>query len=152
MHCLEASLALYALLGNEPSASRELSLPPLLAGSPLTQPLTNRATEALCWAMLAIAQVHAGQVQNSIRSGRRALALAQEIKNVWIQVISTFSLTLACWRRGPMKRRSGSCNTPWRLRGPFLRRSTSIAFSLAWGVSTKPCSSGRRHTAPSKRQ
>src|ERR1700736_2607064 len=47
-------------------------------GAPLTQPLTNRASEALCWALLALAQVHAGQVQPSIRSGRRALALSKE--------------------------------------------------------------------------
>jgi tetratricopeptide (TPR) repeat protein len=93
MRCLEASLALYAALGNEPTASRELSIAHFLMGSPLTQPLTNRASEALCWANLAIAQVHAGQVHNSLRSGRRALALAQAIKNVWVQVISTNNLT-----------------------------------------------------------
>ena len=92
MRCFEASLALYAALGSEQTASRELSLAPFLMGSPLTQPLTNRASEALCWAHLAVAQLHSGQVQQSIRSGRRALALAQEIKNVWVQVISTLCL------------------------------------------------------------
>jgi len=55
--------------------------------------LTNRATEALCWALLSFAQIHAGQLHNSICSGRRALALSQEIKNVWAQVNSTQSLT-----------------------------------------------------------
>src|SRR6266704_3540179 len=59
----------------------------------LFRSLTNRASEALCWANLAFAQVHAGQVHDSIRSGHRALALAQEIKNVWVQVISTNNLT-----------------------------------------------------------
>src|ERR1700674_5881020 len=34
MLCLEASLALYARLGTEPTASRELSLPHFLLGSP----------------------------------------------------------------------------------------------------------------------
>jgi tetratricopeptide (TPR) repeat protein len=48
MRSLEASLALYAALGNEQSASRELSIAHFLMGSPLTQPLTNRASEALC--------------------------------------------------------------------------------------------------------
>src|SRR5437588_1824339 len=43
--------------------------------------------------MLGFAQIHAGQVQNSICSGRRALALSKEIKNVWAQVNSTQSLT-----------------------------------------------------------
>lgn len=87
MRCLEASLALYARLSREQTASRELSIAHFLMGSPLTQPLTNRALEALCWAHLAVAQLHGGQVHDSIRSGRRALA--QEIKNVWVQVIST---------------------------------------------------------------
>jgi DNA-binding SARP family transcriptional activator len=93
IHCGEASLALYAALGNKPTASRELSLASLTIGAPLTQPLTNRATEAMCWGLLAIAQVHAGQVQHSIRSGRRSLALAKESKNVWVEVISTLWLT-----------------------------------------------------------
>jgi predicted ATPase/DNA-binding SARP family transcriptional activator len=91
--CLEASLALYAALGNEQIASRELSLPSFAIGAPLTQPLTHRASEALCWAVLAFAQVNGGQVQHSLRSGRRALALSREIKNVWAQIISTLSLT-----------------------------------------------------------
>ena len=90
---MEASLALYAVLGNEQTPSRELSIAHFLMGSPLTPPLTNRASEALCWANLAAAQMHAGQVQDSLRSGRRALALAQAIKNVWVQVISTNNLT-----------------------------------------------------------
>ncbi|HEX6551350.1 MAG TPA: AAA family ATPase [Ktedonobacteraceae bacterium] len=89
MHCTEASLALYAALGGEPTASGELSLPSFAIGAPLTQPLTHRTSEALCWALLAIAQVHAGQVHSSVRSGRRALALAQESKSVWVQISST---------------------------------------------------------------
>jgi len=93
IHCLEASLALYARLSTEPSAAQELSLPSIAIGASPTQPLTNRATEALCWGELAFAQVHAGHVHDSMRSGRRALALAQEIKNVWAQVISITDLT-----------------------------------------------------------
>ena len=93
MYCVEASLALYTALGSEPAAARELSLPFIAIGAPLTQPLTDRATEAVCWALLAYAQVQGGQVQHSLRSGRRALALAQEIKNVWAQVISMTDLT-----------------------------------------------------------
>ena len=91
--CLEAALKLYAALGNEQSASRELPLSSFASGAPLTQPLTNRASEAVCWALLALAQVHAGQVQPSIRSGRRALALSQESKNVWTQIGSMQFLT-----------------------------------------------------------
>jgi predicted ATPase len=93
MRCLEASLVLYASLDNEQTTSRELSLPSFAIGAPLTQPLTYRASEALCWAVLSFAQVNGGQVQPSLRSGRRALALSQEIKNVWAQIISTLTLT-----------------------------------------------------------
>src|SRR3989440_8489133 len=93
MHCLETSLELYAALGNEPMASRELSLPSFAVGAPLTQPLTYRASEALCWELLAYAQVHTGQVLGSIRSGRTAFALSKEIKNVWIEVGCTINLT-----------------------------------------------------------
>jgi tetratricopeptide (TPR) repeat protein len=92
MHCAQASLVLYAALGDEATASRSLSLPSFLSGAPLTQPLTHRATEALCWAVLASAQVHTGQVLVSMRSGRQALALAQESKSVWIQIGSTTNL------------------------------------------------------------
>jgi DNA-binding SARP family transcriptional activator len=91
--CLEASLALYAALGNEQSASRKLSLPSFAIGAPLTQPLTYRASEAMCWAVLAFAQLNGGQVQPSLRSGRRALALSQESKNVWAHILSMLCLT-----------------------------------------------------------
>ncbi|HEX6551892.1 MAG TPA: tetratricopeptide repeat protein, partial [Ktedonobacteraceae bacterium] len=125
MHALEAALALYAAVGTEPTASQELSvahapsdasptqrhhhihqttsfhpLPSFVIGAPLTQPLTNRATEAVCWAMLAMAHVQVGQVQQSLRSGRRALALAQEIKNVWVQITSTYGLTYGLLEAG----------------------------------------------------
>ena len=100
MPCVEASLALYAALGNEPTASRELSLASFILGAPLTQPLTNRASEALCWVLLAFAQVHAGQVHNSLRSGRMALALSKESKNIWAQISSTNSLTYGLLEAG----------------------------------------------------
>jgi tetratricopeptide (TPR) repeat protein len=100
LHCVEASLTLYAALGNEQCAARELSTAHFLSGVPLTQPLTYRTTEALCWWLLAFAQLHAGQVQQSIRSGRRALALSQESKNAWAQVSSAFSLTYGLLEAG----------------------------------------------------
>ncbi len=90
---LEAALKRYAALGREPLAGRELSLPSFGIGAPLTQPLTYRASEAWCWGALAVAQVNAGRVQQSIASGRKALALSQEGKNVWTQVDSMLSLT-----------------------------------------------------------
>ncbi len=100
MDCVEASLALYARLSNEQSASRELSAAHFLSGAPPTQHLTYRTAEALCCWLLAFAQLHVGQVQHSIRSGRKALALAQESKNDWAQVSSTFSLTFGLLEAG----------------------------------------------------
>ena len=93
LSCLEASLALYSRLGDEPTASWELSVAHFLSGSPLTQQFSNRATEALCWGLLALARVNDGQVQHSLRSGRRALALSQESKNDWALVNSMIYLT-----------------------------------------------------------
>jgi hypothetical protein len=95
-----AALALYAALAHEPLAARELSLPGIGMGAPLTQPLSNRASEALTWALLALSQVHAGQVQQSLASGRRALALSQEIKNVWTHVLSMGCLTFGLVEAG----------------------------------------------------
>ncbi len=100
MHTLEASLALYGALGSEQTAWWELSLHSFTIGTPLTQPLMYRATEALCWGVLAMAQLHAGQVRNSIRSARRALALSKEIKNDMVRVNSTFFLTNALLEAG----------------------------------------------------
>jgi DNA-binding SARP family transcriptional activator len=97
---LEASLALYGQLSDEPIAARELHLPSFVTGAPLTQPLTNQATEALCWVVLGFAHLHEGQVQDSIRCGRRALALSQAIKNVWVEVNSTLGLTLSLLEAG----------------------------------------------------
>ena len=100
MYCVEASLALYAALGSEPAAARELSLPFIAIGAPLTQPLTHRASEAWCWMLLCVAQLQDGQVQQSIASGRRALALSQESKNVWTQVASMGPLTYGLLEAG----------------------------------------------------
>jgi len=93
MDCAKASLALYELLGHEQSASWELSAAHFVIASPLTQSLTNRTSEAFCWALLALAQVNSGQVQSSIDSGRRGLELSQEIKNFWAHIFSTHCLT-----------------------------------------------------------
>jgi len=92
LHSVEAALALYAALSTEPLSVRELSLPSFMSGSPITQPLTNRAIEAKCWALLAVILQHAGQIQKSIRCGRLSLALAHESRNGWAQVHSMICL------------------------------------------------------------
>jgi len=50
--------------------------------------------------LLALAQVNAGQVQQSIASGRRGLVRSEEIKNVWTQVLSRFCLTFGLVEAG----------------------------------------------------
>jgi len=96
MRCLEASLALYAALGSESTASRELSITTLTIGAPLTQPLTYRASEAVCWVTLTMAQVNSGQPSQ----WRRALALSKESQNDGVQVTSTVDLTHALLEAG----------------------------------------------------
>lgn len=100
IHLLEAALGLYAALDQAPLASPKLSLPSIATGAPLTQPLSNRASEAVTWGVLALAQVNAGQVQPGIASGRRGLALSAEIKNVWTQVLNTVFLTFGLVEAG----------------------------------------------------
>ena len=100
IHELETSLALYIALGPEPTAGSELSLPSFILGAPLTQPLTTRASEALCWTLLAFAQVNYGQVHDAIHSGRRALVLSTESQNGWAQVSSTVGLTYGLLEAG----------------------------------------------------
>lgn len=100
LHELEAALGQYAALDSEPLTSREMSLPSIAMGAPLTQPLSNRASEAVSWALLALAQVNTGQVQQSIASGRRGLRLSEEIKNTWTEVLNRFCLTLGLMEAG----------------------------------------------------
>src|SRR5262249_51257749 len=111
--------ALYARLSNESSVSGELSVAHFLSGAPPTQPLTNRASEALCWSLLALAQMHAGQVHNSIRSGHRALTLAQESKNGWIQINNRTNLTHGLLEVGAYEEALGLIQHPLALARPF---------------------------------
>jgi DNA-binding SARP family transcriptional activator len=97
---LQAALELYGRLSHEPLAARELSLPFFAMGAPLTQPLSNHAAFALSWLLLAFAQVNAGQVQQSLASSRRALALSQESKNVWTHVFSMGCLSIGLLEAG----------------------------------------------------
>jgi tetratricopeptide (TPR) repeat protein len=121
--CFEASLALYARLPTEQTVSQKLSLAHFLSGAPLTQSLTNRAAEAFCWAFLSLAQAHVGQMVGSIRSGRRALALSQETRNVWAYFIGTFALMHALLDTGAYEEAFGLMQdivTPGRVLPPTL--------------------------------
>jgi len=86
IRCVQASIKVYELLENDPVLSKGLSLPSFVTGAPLTQSLTNRAAEAMCWAQLAFAQLQTGQLSKSIQSGYKALSLARRAKNTWVQM------------------------------------------------------------------
>lgn len=79
---------------------RQLSLPSFVLGFSLTQRLTVRAAEALCWGRLALAQLHDGQVQQSVRSGHKAFAISKETRNVWSQANSSIFLAQALLEAG----------------------------------------------------
>ncbi|GHO92748.1 transcriptional activator [Reticulibacter mediterranei] len=97
---LEKAYVLYAALDHEPLAVRKLSLPYFALGPPLTQPLTNRASEALCCMGLGMARLHTGQMQESMASSCRALALSRESKNPWAQVYSMSRLAYVLLETG----------------------------------------------------
>jgi len=118
----KAALELYAALDQEPLAARELSLPGIGMGAPLTQPLSNRASEALTWALLALSQVNAGQVQQSLASGRRGLALSEEIKNVWTHVFSMGCLTFGLVEAGAYEEALGLMQQAIASAPPFVLR------------------------------
>src|SRR5206468_763674 len=70
IHFEEASLALYAVLGNEPSVSRELSVTHFMSGVPPTQTLANRGSEAMCWEILTLSEVPITLCSSGKRHGR----------------------------------------------------------------------------------
>jgi DNA-binding SARP family transcriptional activator len=129
----EAALELYAALDHEPLASRELSLPGIGMGAPLTQPLSNRASEALTWALLALSQVNAGQVQQSLASGRRGLALSEEIKNAWTHVLSMGCLTFGLVEAGAYEEALGLMQQAMASAPPFVLRHILQSLLTAQG-------------------
>jgi tetratricopeptide (TPR) repeat protein len=86
MRSVRAAIHVYELLENDPAPTVGLSLPSFVIGAPLTQPLTNRAAEAMCWAQLSFAQLQAGQLSKSIQSGYKSLDKARAAKNIWVQM------------------------------------------------------------------
>lgn len=90
IHSFEGSLQIYTTLSNDLAATRKPSLPSLVLGDfPLSQAWMNRVAEALCWGYLAFAQLHDGQVQQSIYNGRKPLTIFKESKNAWARFDST---------------------------------------------------------------
>jgi tetratricopeptide (TPR) repeat protein len=86
MRAVRAAIHIYELLENDPAPTVGLSLPSFVIGAPLTQSLTNRAAEAMCWAQLSFAQLQAGQLSKSIESGYKSLERARAARNIWVQM------------------------------------------------------------------
>jgi predicted ATPase len=129
----EASQALYARLGTEASVSGELPLPYFLRGAPLTQSLSHRASEAGCWMLLALAHMYSGQMQASLRSGRRSLALAQESKDVWQQVTSTSWLAYGLLEVGAYEEALGLMHHTLALAQTFPQNLIRYRFLICLG-------------------
>ena len=129
----EASQVLYARLGTEASGSGEVTLPYFLRGAPLTQSLNHRASEAGCWMLLAAAQIFSGQVQDSLRSGRRSLALAQESKNAWQQVLGTTWLAYALLESGAYEEGLGLMHHTLALAQTFPQNLIRYRFLICLG-------------------
>ena len=93
----EAALPLYTILNSEPNAPRTYSILVFLAfeaPSP-THFLRDRAAEALCLGDLALAQLHTGQLQQSLLNARRAVEIFKENRANWTQFYSSAWLTHA---------------------------------------------------------
>ncbi len=129
----EASQALYASLGTEASVSGELPLPYFLRGAPLTQSLSHRASEAGCWMLLALAHMYSGQMQASLRSGRRSLALAQESKDVWQLVTSTSWLAYGLLEVGAYEEALGLMHHTLALAQTFPQNLIRYRFLICLG-------------------
>ena len=102
INVFEAALKLYAILSSDPDAPRTYSILLFLAAdtpSP-THFLRDRATEALCWGHLALAQLHTGHLQQSLLNGRRPTEIFKEIRVAWAQFDSSIWLTYALLEAG----------------------------------------------------
>lgn len=95
-------MKLYAILNSDPNAPRTYSILLFLAvGTPSpTYFLRDRATEALCWGHLALAQVHTGRLDQSLVNGRRPTEIFKESRAAWAQFDSSTWLTYALLEAG----------------------------------------------------
>jgi tetratricopeptide (TPR) repeat protein len=76
LHLQEASLELYAALEHEPLAARELSLPAIGMGAPLTQQIKNVWTQVFGMGCLTFGLVEAGAYEEALRLMQEAVASA----------------------------------------------------------------------------
>lgn len=65
----------------------------LLAGSPPSAALHNRAMEAQCLATIALGEVNHGELEASVDAGRAALKIGREINNEWSQALAATNLS-----------------------------------------------------------
>ena len=102
MDAFEAALKLYAILSSDPNVPRTYSILLFLAvGAPSpTHFLRDLATEAMCWGHLALAQLHTGQLHQSLFNGHRPVEIFKESRTAWAQFDSSTWLTYALLEAG----------------------------------------------------
>ena len=135
---------MYALLSPHYLAERELSLTFFITGAPLTQLLTKRAMEVICYSVLTSAQLHTGQMLNSIRSGYKAMALSQDSKNAWIHIAGVNSLTYSLLDSGVYEEALVLTTQAMPVARTLPPKSASNAFWPLWEVPIKHCNNGKR--------
>jgi len=128
-------LVLYEHWARSRALAGAFSLPTLI-GCSLTQPLTYRTTEALCW-WLRASRNACRRCSTAVQWPQSAHAPRREQER-WAQVSSTFSLTCGLLEAGAMKRRWYSNNAPSRLAEDLsLERTTlhRMLYALGRGYS-----------------
>ena len=86
------SASLYEAMRDEPTDAGTLAPQFVLAGAPPSKSLANRGMEALSLTLLATGEVNRGWPRAGVEAGRRAVGIAREIDNSWVQVIAMRNL------------------------------------------------------------
>src|SRR5215207_5877821 len=82
------SVSLYEAMGVEPTDAGTLVTQFVWAGAPPSKSLANRGMEALSLTLLAMGEINRGRPRVGVEAGRRAVGIAQEIENSWVQAVT----------------------------------------------------------------
>jgi DNA-binding SARP family transcriptional activator len=94
------SASLYEAMRDEPTDAGTLVTQFVLAGAPPSKSLANRGMEALSLTLLATSEVNRGWPRAGVEAGRRAVGIAREIENSWVQAIAVRNLHHALLETG----------------------------------------------------
>src|SRR5918993_88502 len=94
------SASLYEAMRDEPTDAGTLAPQFVLAGAPPSKSLANRGMEALSLTLLATGEVNRGWPRAGVEAGRRAVGIAREIENSWVQAIAMRNLHHALLEAG----------------------------------------------------